>query len=172
MESKNLLMDNIMKIGELFPNCLSEKKYADGVIRKAIDFEKLKQTLSEALIDGEEAYEFNWVGKKKALLDANTPIRKTLRPNKLKSKNWDTTENIYIEGDNFEVLKLLQESYLSSVKMIYIDPPYNTGNDFIGMIFQQQKMNTRRRLERLMMMGIDSLRIPTLMVDFIRIGVQ
>ncbi len=131
MESMNLLMDNITKIGELFPNCLSEKKYADGVIRDAINFEKLRQILSEGLIEGEEAYEFSWVGKKKALLDANTPIRKTLRPEMQKSKNWDRTENIYIEGDNFEVLKLLQESYLSAVKMIYIDPPYNTGNDFI-----------------------------------------
>lgn len=131
MESKNLLMENIMKIGELFPNCLSEKKYADGVIREAIDFEILKQFLSDGLIEGDEAYEFNWVGKKKAILDANTPIRKTLRPDKDNSKYWDRTENIYIKGDNFEVLKLLQESYLSSVKMIYIDPPYNTGNDFI-----------------------------------------
>ena len=91
----------------------------------------LKQMLSEDIVDGEEAYEFTWVGKKESIVEANKPIRKTLRPAPEESVDWDNTENLYIEGDNLEVLKLLQESYLGKVKMIYIDPPYNTGNDFI-----------------------------------------
>lgn len=102
-----------------------------GGYRKAINFELLKQMLSDDIIDGDEAYEFTWVGKKAAIVDANSSIRKTLRPCPEKSVNWDETSNIYIEGDNLEVLKLLQESYLGKVKMIYIDPPYNTGNDFV-----------------------------------------
>lgn len=102
-----------------------------GGVTQGVNFKILKQLLSPDVIDGGEAYEFNWVGKKKAIVEANKPIRKTLRPCKEKSKNWDTTENIYIEGDNLEALKLLQESYLGKVKMIYIDPPYNTGSDFI-----------------------------------------
>ncbi len=103
-----------------------------GGVKQVIDFTKLKQMLSNHLLEeGDEAYEFTWVGKKQAMLEANKPIKKTLRPCKTESKNWDTTENLYIEGDNLEVLKLLQESYLNSIKMIYIDPPYNTGNDFI-----------------------------------------
>ena len=91
----------------------------------------LKQMLSPDVVDGDECYEFTWVGKKASIVEANKPIRKTLRPCPEESKNWDTTENLYIEGDNLEVLKLLQEAYLGKVKMIYIDPPYNTGNDFI-----------------------------------------
>ncbi|WP_314881179.1 site-specific DNA-methyltransferase [Filifactor alocis] len=102
-----------------------------GGYRKAVNFELLKQMLSDDILEGDEAYEFTWVGKKASIVEANKPIRKTLRPCKEKSVNWDTTENLYIEGDNLEVLKLLQESYLGKVKMIYIDPPYNTGNDFI-----------------------------------------
>ena len=105
----------------------AEKK----VYKRAVNFELLKQMLSPDVVDGDEAYEFTWVGKKAAIVEANKPIRKTLRPCVEESKDWDTTENLYIEGDNLEVLKLLQESYLSKVKMIYIDPPYNTGNDFI-----------------------------------------
>ena len=101
------------------------------VYKRAVNFELLKQMLSPDVVDGAEAYEFTWVGKKAAIVEANKPIRKTLRPCLEESKNWDTTENLYIEGDNLEVLKLLQESYLGKVKMIYIDPPYNTGNDFI-----------------------------------------
>ncbi len=122
---------NIEKIGELFPNCITEAIGADGKLKKAINFEMLKQMLADEVVEGNEAYEFTWVGKKAAMVEANKPIRKTLRPCKEESKNWDTTENLYIEGDNLEVLKLLQESYLGQVKMIYIDPPYNTGNDFI-----------------------------------------
>ena len=101
------------------------------VYKRAVNFELLKQMLSPDVVDGDEAYEFTWVGKKAAIVEANKPIRKTLRPCVAESKDWDTTENLYIEGDNLEVLKLLQESYLGKVKMIYIDPPYNTGNDFI-----------------------------------------
>ena len=101
------------------------------VYKRAVNFELLKQMLSPDVVDGDEAYEFTWVGKKAAIVEANKPIRKTLRPCVAESKDWDTTENLYIEGDNLEVLKLLQESYLGKVKMIYIDPPYNTGNDFL-----------------------------------------
>ncbi len=131
MESIDMTAQNIEKIGALFPNCITETKDADGKPKKAINFDLLRQMLSGDVIEGDEAYEFTWVGKKAAIVEANKPIRKTLRPCKEESVNWDSTENLYIEGDNLEVLKLLQESYLGKVKMIYIDPPYNTGNDFI-----------------------------------------
>ncbi len=131
MESPDLTAQNIEKIGALFPNCITETIDENGKLKKAINFELLKQMLSGDVIEGSEAYEFTWVGKKAAIVEANKPIRKTLRPCKEESVNWDTTENLYIEGDNLEVLKLLQESYLGAIKMIYIDPPYNTGNDFI-----------------------------------------
>ncbi len=131
MESPDLTAQNIEKIGALFPNCITETIDENGKLKKAINFELLKQMLSGGVIEGSEAYEFTWVGKKAAIVEANKPIRKTLRPCKEESVNWDTTENLYIEGDNLEVLKLLQESYLGAIKMIYIDPPYNTGNDFI-----------------------------------------
>ena len=122
---------NIDRIAALFPNCVTEAADGHGGIKRAVNFELLKQMLSPDVVDGDERYEFTWVGKKAAIVEANKPIRKTLRPCMEESKNWDTTENLYIEGDNLEVLKLLQESYLGKVKMIYIDPPYNTGNDFI-----------------------------------------
>lgn len=131
MESPDLTMQNVEKIGALFPNCVTEAVGEDGKLKKAINFELLKQMLSPDVVEGDERYEFTWVGKKAAIVEANKPIRKTLRPCPEESKDWDTTENLYIEGDNLEVLKLLQESYLGKVKMIYIDPPYNTGNDFI-----------------------------------------
>lgn len=131
MESPNLTDRNIEKIAALFPNCITETADENGKLKKAINFEMLRAMLSEDVAEGDEAYEFTWVGKKSAIAEANKPIRKTLRPCPEESVNWDTTENLYIEGDNLEVLKLLQESYLSKVKMIYIDPPYNTGNDFI-----------------------------------------
>lgn len=131
MESINLIEHNIEKIGVMFPNVITEIKDENGTIKKAINFVALKQMLADEVIDGEEAYEFTWVGKKAAILEAGKPIRKTLRPCMEQSKDWDTTENLYIEGDNLDVLKLLQESYLGAVKMIYIDPPYNTGKDFI-----------------------------------------
>lgn len=131
MESPDMTAQNVERIGTLFPNCVTETVDEDGKPKKAINFELLKQMLSPDVVDGDECYEFTWVGKKAAIVEANKPIRKTLRPCVEESKNWDTTENLYIEGDNLEVLKLLQESYLGKVKMIYIDPPYNTGNDFI-----------------------------------------
>ena len=130
-ETPDLTSENIEKIAALFPNCVTEASDGHGGIKRAINFELLKQMLSPDVVDGDEAYEFTWVGKKAAIVEANKPIRKTLRPCMAESKDWDTTENLYIEGDNLEVLKLLQESYLGKVKMIYIDPPYNTGNDFI-----------------------------------------
>ena len=137
LETDSVTEKNIDKIAALFPNCvtemLDEEKSASDkkVYKKAINFEMLRQMLSNDVVDGDECYEFTWVGKKASIVEANKPIRKTLRPCKEESVNWDTTENLYIEGDNLEVLKLLQESYLGKVKMIYIDPPYNTGNDFI-----------------------------------------
>ena len=131
MESLDMTAQNIDKIGALFPNCITETIDTSGKPKKAINFELLRQMLSGDVQEGDEAYEFTWVGKKAAIVEANKPIRKTLRPCPEESVNWDTTENLYIEGDNLEVLKLLQESYLGKVKMIYIDPPYNTGNDFI-----------------------------------------
>ena len=131
MESIDMTAQNIEKIGALFPNCITETKDTNGKPKKAINFDLLRQMLSGDVLEGDEAYEFTWVGKKAAIVEANKPIRKTLRPCKEESVNWDSTENLYIEGDNLEVLKLLQESYLGKVKMIYIDPPYNTGNDFI-----------------------------------------
>ena len=130
-ESPDLTSGNIDRIAALFPNCITEMPDENGKIKRAVNFELLKQMLSPDVVDGDEAYEFTWVGKKAAIVEANKPIRKTLRPCVAESKDWDTTENLYIEGDNLEVLKLLQESYLGKVKMIYIDPPYNTGNDFI-----------------------------------------
>ena len=131
MESLNLTSQNIEKIETLFPNCITELKDENGTLKKVINFKILKQMLSENIIEGDEAYEFTWVGKKESIVEANKPIRKTLRPAPEESVDWGNTENLYIEGDNLEVLKLLQESYLGKVKMIYIDPPYNTGNDFI-----------------------------------------
>lgn len=137
MESPDMTAQNVDRIAALFPNCVTEVLDEEHstpekkVYKRAINFELLKQMLSPDVVEGNERYEFTWVGKKAAIVEASQPIRKTLRPCKEESKDWDTTENLYIEGDNLEVLKLLQESYLGKVKMIYIDPPYNTGNDFI-----------------------------------------
>lgn len=129
MESEDIQQDNVAKIAALFPNCVTEARDEDGHLKKAINFEMLKQMLSDSVIDGDEAYEFTWVGKKASIVEANRHIRKTLRPNKEESSDWDHTHNIFIEGENLDALKLLQESYLGKVKMIYIDPPYNTGSD-------------------------------------------
>ena len=132
MHSPNLVDANIEKIAALFPNCVTEAQDENGELKKAVDFDLLKQELSQILVEGEqERYRLDWVGKKEAILTANAPIAKTLRPCKEESVNFDKTENLFIEGDNLEALKLLQENYLGKVKMIYIDPPYNTGNDFI-----------------------------------------
>ena len=131
METPDLTQSNIEKLIALFPACVTEARGEDGKLKKAVNFELLRQMLSDVVLEGDEAYEFTWVGKKAAIVESTRPIRKTLRPCPAESVDWDSTENLYIEGDNLEVLKLLQESYLGKVKMIYIDPPYNTGNDFI-----------------------------------------
>lgn len=131
MHTPDLVSGNIEKIAALFPSAVTEMRDEDGKIKRGINFEVLKQLLSRDMVDGDERYEFTWVGKKQAIAEAARPITKTLRPVKEDSRNWDTTENLYIEGDNQEALKILQESYLGKVKMIYIDPPYNTGSDFI-----------------------------------------
>jgi adenine-specific DNA-methyltransferase len=132
MKSVDLTQVNIDKIAELFPNVITEARDEQGKIKRAVDFDLLKQELSDVLVEGEkERYQLTWPGKKQAILNANTPIEKTLRPVKEDSVDWDNTQNLYIEGDNLEVLKLLQESYLNKIKCIYIDPPYNTGKDFV-----------------------------------------
>ncbi len=132
MQTPDITAENIEAISRLFPSVVTEKEDADGNIAPAVDFDLLKQLLSKSLVeDADERYRLDWPGKKASILKANTPIEKTLRPARDESVNFDTTENLYIEGDNFEVLKVLQESYLGKVKMIYIDPPYNTGKDFV-----------------------------------------
>jgi adenine-specific DNA-methyltransferase len=132
MHSLDMVNENIKKIGNLFPECVTETVDENGNIKAAIDFEKLQENLSHATIgEGEERYQFTWPGKREAIHNANAPTNMTLRPCKEESVDFDKTENLYIEGDNLEVLKLLQENYLGKVKMIYIDPPYNTGNDFV-----------------------------------------
>ncbi|WP_289115816.1 site-specific DNA-methyltransferase [uncultured Psychrobacter sp.] len=132
MHSPNLVDDNVQKIMALFPNCITESKDEHGNLKKAVDFDLLRQELSQSLVEGgQERYRLDWPGKRQAILEANSPIAKMLRPARDESVNFDNTENLFIEGDNLEALKLLQESYLGQVKMIYIDPPYNTGNDFI-----------------------------------------
>lgn len=132
MHTPDLTQDNIARIRDLFPNCVTEAKDKHGNIRLSIDFDQLRQELSGTIVEGsQERYQLNWPGKREALLTANAPIAKTLRPCREESVNFDTTQNLFIEGDNLDALKLLQETYLGKVKMIYIDPPYNTGNDFI-----------------------------------------
>jgi adenine-specific DNA-methyltransferase len=132
MHSPNLTDTNIAHIRELFPGCMTEARGEDGSVKLAVDFDQLRQELSASLVDGpQERYHLNWPGKREALLTANAPIAKTLRPCREESVDFDTTKNLFIEGDNLDALKLLQETYLGKVKMIYIDPPYNTGNDFI-----------------------------------------
>lgn len=124
--------ENIKRIAELFPNCVTEDRDAKGNITKSIDFDLLRQELSKNIVEGpQERYQLNWPGKREALLTANAPIAKTLRPCREESVDFDTTQNLFIEGDNLDALKLMQETYLGKIKMIYIDPPYNTGNDFI-----------------------------------------
>ncbi len=132
MHSPDLIQENIARIRELFPGCVTEAKDKDGQVKLAVDFDQLRQELSESIVEGpHERYHLNWPGKREALLAANAPIAKTLRPYREESVDFDTTKNLFIEGDNLDALKLLQETYLGKVKMIYIDPPYNTGNDFI-----------------------------------------
>ena len=132
MHSLNKVNENIKKIGTQFPNCITERINQLGEVGYAIDFDMLKQELSSVIVAGrEERYQFTWPDKKESILLANAPIAKTLRPCREESVDFDDTQNLYIEGDNLEVLKLLQETYLGKVKMIYIDPPYNTGHDFV-----------------------------------------
>ena len=132
MHSPNLSQDNIARIRDLFPGCVSEAKGEDGSMKLAVDFDQLRQELAESIVEGpQERYHLNWPGKREALLTANAPIAKTLRPCRNESLDFDATKNLFIEGDNLDALKLLQETYLGQVKVIYIDPPYNTGNDFI-----------------------------------------
>ena len=138
MQSENLVDENVEKIAKLFPNCVTEGKDEDGKVVRAVDFDLLKQELSKNLVEGnDERYTLNWAGKKQSILTANSPINATLRPCEKESVGKDGTpggwdsQNLYIEGDNLDVLKLLRETYLNKIKMIYIDPPYNTGNDFV-----------------------------------------
>jgi len=142
MHSPNLTQDNIARIRDLFPGCVTEAKGEDGNVKLAVDFDQLRQELADSIVEGpQERYHLNWPGKREALLTANAPIAKTLRPVRTtknskgeqieESVNFDTTKNIFIDGDNLDALKLLQETYLGKIKMVYIDPPYNTGNDFV-----------------------------------------
>lgn len=132
MHSPNLTQDNIARLRDLFPGCITEAKGEDGSVKLAVDFDQLRQELAESIVEGpQERYHLNWPGKREALLTANAPIARTLRPFRDESVDFDTTKNLFIEGDNLDALKLLQETYLGKVKMIYIDPPYNTGRDFI-----------------------------------------
>lgn len=132
MHSTNLTQDNIARIRDLFPNCITEAKGEDGSVKLAVDFDQLRQELAESIVEGpQERYHLNWPGKREALLAANAPIAKTVRPHSGESVRFEEAGNIFIEGDNLDALKLLKETYLGKVKLIYIDPPYNTGNDFI-----------------------------------------
>ncbi len=132
MHSPDLTQDNIARLRELFPGCVTEAHGKDGSVKLAVDFDQLRQELSSQIVEGpQERYQLNWPGKREALLTANAPIAKTLRPSRSESIDFDTTKNLFIEGDNLDALKLLQETYLGKVKLIYIDPPYNTGNDFV-----------------------------------------
>jgi adenine-specific DNA-methyltransferase len=132
LHSPDLTQANIEKLAQLFPNCVAEGLDGDGGFKRLIDFDLLRQELSNFIVEGpQERYQLNWPGKREALLTANAPIAKTLRPCREESVNFDITKNVFIEGDNLDALKLLQETYLNKVKMIYIDPPYNTGNDFV-----------------------------------------
>ena len=132
MHSPDLTQANIDKLAEIFPSCVAEAADTNGVVKRSIDFDQLRQELSGSIVEGpQERYQLNWPGKREALLTANAPIAKTLRPCREESVDFDTTQNLFIEGDNLDALKLLQETYLNKVKMIYIDPPYNTGNDFV-----------------------------------------
>lgn len=145
MHTPDLTQDNIARIRQLFPGCVKEAKREDGAVRLAVDFDQLRQELSASIVEGpQERYHLNWPGKREALLTANAPIAKTLRPCREESVEFDATKNLFIEGDNLEALKLLQETYLGKVKLVYLDPPYNRkkGNnlvyrdDFVGNTYE------------------------------------
>lgn len=132
LHTPDITTQNIEKLADLFPNCVTEARDDQGRVTKAIDFDQLRQELSGSIVEGpRERYHLDWPGKREAILAANAPIAKTLRPCRAESVDFDTTKNLFIEGDNLDALKLLQETYLGKVKLIYIDPPYNTGNDFL-----------------------------------------
>ncbi|MGQ7398613.1 site-specific DNA-methyltransferase [Streptococcus suis] len=146
LTSKDILSDNIAKIGQLFPEVLTESSDENGRLRPAIDFDKLRQFLSREIVEGRESYEFTWVGKRGAIAEAGKPTTQTLRPDLEESVDFDKSENIFITGDNLEVLKVLQESYLGKIDMIYIDPPYNTGKDFV---YRDRSQLSEKELEEL-----------------------
>lgn len=164
MHSTDLSQDNIAKIRELFPGCVTEAADENGKLRLAVDFDQLRQELSDSIVEGpQERYHLNWPGKREALVKANAPIAKTLRPCREESVDFDTTQNLFIEGDNLEALKLLQETYLGKVKMIYIDPPYNTGNDFIyrddfsaARLEHQEKSGERNEVGERLVANVES----------------
>ncbi len=132
LHTPDLTEENVEKLAAIFPNCVTEGRDEQGRLRRVVDFDLLRQELSTSVVEGpRERYHLDWPGKREALLAANAPIAKTLRPCREESVDFDTTKNLFIEGDNLDALKLLQETYLGKVKLIYIDPPYNTGNDFI-----------------------------------------
>ncbi|NQJ50939.1 site-specific DNA-methyltransferase [Streptococcus suis] len=146
LTSKDILSDNIAKIGQLFPEVLTESSDENGRLRPAIDFDKLRQFLSREIVEGREFYEFTWVGKRGAIAESGKPTTQTLRPDLEESVDFDKSENIFITGDNLEVLKVLQESYLGKIDMIYIDPPYNTGQDFV---YRDRSQLSEKELEEL-----------------------
>ncbi|HEM4424828.1 TPA: site-specific DNA-methyltransferase [Streptococcus suis] len=146
LTSKDILSDNIAKIGQLFPEVLTESSDENGRLRPAIDFDKLRQFLSRDIVEGRESYEFTWVGKRGAIAEAGKPTTQTLRPDLEESVDFDKSENVFITGDNLEVLKVLQESYLGKIDMIYIDPPYNTGKDFV---YRDRSQLSEKELEEL-----------------------
>ena len=157
MQSHDVIGSNVKKIAQLFPNCVTERLGKDGKPELAIDFEKLQAELSDDIIgEGEERYQFTWPDKRAAVRLANTPTTMTLRPCREESVDFDNTQNLYIEGDNLDVLKVLRETYLGKVKMIYIDPPYNTGNDFVYND-DKIKMNLSNQVVCLMTKAIKQL---------------
>lgn len=132
LHTPDFTSENVTKLAELFPNCVTEARDERGTLKRVIDFDLLQQELSGTIVEGaRERYHLDWPGKREAVLAANAPIAKTLRPYHEESVDFDTTKNLFIEGDNLDALKLLQETYINKIKMIYIDPPYNTGNDFV-----------------------------------------
>lgn len=153
MHSPDLTQNNIAKIRDLFPGCVTEATDENGKLRYAVDFDQLRQELSDQIVEGpQERYRLDWPGKRAALLAANAPIAKTLRPVRDQSVDFDTTKNLFIEGDNLEALKLLQEAYLGEVKMIYIDPPYN---DLTDILYQRDRDYCIAALRSRCVTGID-----------------
>lgn len=174
LHSPDLTRANIAKIRELFPGCVTEAADEAGKVRLAVDFDQLRQELSDHVVDGpQERYRLDWPGKREALATSNGPIAKTLRPCREESVNFDNTKNLFIEGDNLDALKLLQETYLGQVKMIYIDPPYNTGGIWFmkTTLLRVPKSSCSNPCKRTLL-EIVSSPIPTLMVVSILIGLQ